>query len=103
MYKRKIQVCQGKAPCHECNPFTKGEKRLYRPLSFYVRGGVDLNGDTKRVGPPAHFDDAETIAAGEVDIATDPTNSKLDIVAYAQNQYLKESEKRALKEISGTE
>ena len=103
MYKKRRLIQRGVASSNPCNPFTKGEVRLCRPFSFYVRGGVDLNGDTSRVGPPSHFDDSESISSGDVDIATDPTLSKLDIAAYASGEFVKASEARAAKQISQTE
>ena len=66
-------------------------------MSYYLNGGVDLDGVSTRKPLPDAFDDAESIASGDVDIFTDPTVGKLDLMDMA-SAMASESESRALKD-----
>lgn len=68
-----------------------------RPMSYYLNGGVDLDGISTRKPLPDAFDDAESIASGDINIFTDPTVGKLDLMDMASTMAL-ESESRALKD-----
>lgn len=80
----------------EFNPFVD-KITIARPLSYYVNGGVDLDGVSTRKPLPATFDDAESIASGDVNIFTDATVSKLDLMDMASIA-ASESQARALKD-----
>lgn len=78
------------------HPFTD-RISIAHPISYYVQGGVDLDGvSTRRPLPPA-FDAAESIAAGDIDIFTDTTVGKLDLMDMA-SVAASESQARALKD-----
>ena len=66
-------------------------------MSYYLNGGVDLDGVSTRKPLPDAFDDAESIASGDVNIFTDPTVGKLDLMDMASTM-ASESESRALKD-----
>jgi hypothetical protein len=66
-------------------------------LSYYIDGGVDLDGISNRKPLPAAFDDAESIASGDVNVFTDATVSKLDLMDMA-SVVASESQARALKD-----
>ena len=66
-------------------------------MSYYLNGGVDLDGVSTRRPLPDAFDDAESIASGDVNIFTDPTVGKLDLMDMASTM-ASESESRALKD-----
>lgn len=101
MYKKKIITYP---PCFsedsslscEYNPFVD-KVVVARPMSYYLNGGVDLDGISTRKSLPNAFDDAESIASGDVDIFTDPTVGKLDLMDMASTM-ASESESRALNE-----
>lgn len=78
----------------EYNPFVD-KVVVARPMSYYLNGGVDLDGVSTRKPLPDAFDDAESIASGDVDIFTDPTVGKLDLMDMASTM-ASESESRAL-------
>ena len=78
------------------NPFTD-KITIARPLSYYIEGGVDLDGISNRKPLPAAFDDAESIASGDVNVFTDTTVSKLDLMDMA-SVVASESQARALKD-----
>lgn len=80
----------------EYNPFVD-KVVVARPMSYYLNGGVDLDGVSTRKPLPDAFDDAESIASGDVDIFTDPTVGKLDLMDMASTM-ASESESRALKD-----
>ena len=63
----------------EYNPFVD-KVVVARPMSYYLNGGVDLDGVSTRKPLPDAFDDAESIASGDVNIFTDPTVGKLDLM-----------------------
>ena len=67
------------------------------PMSYYLNGGVDLDGISTRKPLPDAFDDAESIASGDINVFTDPTVGKLDLMDMASTM-ASESESRALKE-----
>ena len=66
-------------------------------MSYYLNGGVDLDGISTRKPLPDAFDDAESVASGDVNVFTDPTVSRLDLMDMASTM-ASESQARALKE-----
>lgn len=101
MYKkRKITYppCFSKDSSESCdfNPFVD-RVVIARPMSYYLNGGVDLDGVSNRKPLPAAFDDAESIASGDVNVFTDPTVGKLDLMDMASTM-ASESQARALKD-----
>lgn len=80
----------------DLNPFTD-KIAIAHPLSYYIEGGVDLDGISNRKPLPAAFDDADSIASGDVNIFTDTTVSKLDLMDMA-SVVASESQARALKD-----
>lgn len=76
------------APCADC-------QRVARRISYYVNGGVDLEGISNRPPVEGHFDSPEDIASDSLDITSDPTVSKLDIAEYASMQYADAVAKRS--------
>lgn len=101
MYKKKKITCPScfsKAPSslREYNPFVD-KVVIARPMSYYLNGGVDLQGISTRKPLPAAFDDAESIASGDVNVFTDPTVGKLDLMDMASTM-ASESQARALKD-----
>ena len=80
----------------EYNPFVD-KVVVARPMSYYLNGGVDLDGVSTRKPMPDAFDDAESIASGDVNVFTDPTVGKLDLMDMASTM-ASESESRALKD-----
>ena len=104
MYKKKKINC----PCCfsedlssscEYHPFID-KVVVAHPMSYYLNGGVDLDGISTRKPLPAAFDDAESIASGDVDVFTDPTVSRLDLMDMA-SAMASESQARALKDGAG--
>lgn len=100
MYKKKkitYPPCFSEDSFSSCeyNPFVD-KVVVARPMSYYLNGGVDLDGVSTRKPLPDAFDDAESIASGDVDIFTDPTVGKLDLLDMASTM-ASESESRALK------
>lgn len=101
MYKKKkitYPPCFSEDSFSSCeyNPFVD-KVVVARPMSYYLNGGVDLDGVSTRKPLPDAFDDAESIASGDVDIFTDPTVGKLDLMDMASTM-ASESESRALKD-----
>ena len=101
MYKKKkitYPPCFSEDSFSSCeyNPFVD-KVVVARPMSYYLNGGVDLDGVSTRKPLPDAFDDAEAIASGDVDIFTDPTVGKLDLMDMASTM-ASESESRALKD-----
>lgn len=101
MYKKKkiaYPPCFSEDSSSSCeyNPFVD-KVVVARPMSYYLNGGVDLDGISTRKSLPNAFDDSESIASGDVDIFTDPTVGKLDLMDMASTM-ASESESRALKE-----
>lgn len=100
MYKKKkitYPPCISEDSISSCeyNPFVD-KVAVARPMSYYLNGGVDLDGISTRKPLPDAFDDAESIASGDVDVFTDPTVGKLDLMDMASTM-ASESQARALK------
>lgn len=100
MYKKKkitYPPCISEDSISSCeyNPFVD-KVVIARPMSYYLNGGVDLQGISTRKPLPAAFDDAESIASGDVDVFTDPTVGKLDLMDMASTM-ASESQSRALR------
>lgn len=101
MYKKKKITCP---PCIsedstsscEFNPFVD-KVVVARPMSYYLNGGVDLDGISTRKPLPDAFDDTESVASGDVNVFTDPTVSRLDLMDMASTM-ASESQARALKD-----
>lgn len=101
MYKKKKITCP---PCIsedsisscEYNPFVD-KVVVARPMSYYLNGGVDLDGISTRKPLPEAFDDAESVASGDVNVFTDPTVSRLDLMDMASTM-ASGSQARALKD-----
>lgn len=101
MYKKKKITCP---PCIsedstsscEFNPFVD-KVVVARPMSYYLNGGVDLDGISTRKPLPDAFDDAESVASGDVNVFTDLTVSRLDLMDMASTM-ASESQARALKD-----
>lgn len=98
MYPKKRLLNHGPASCGRFNPFCS-ETRIARPLSYFVRGGIDLDGVSSRPPLPSVSDSAEDVSSGDVDIATDARVSRLDILDYASQSFT-DSEKRAAEKIA---
>lgn len=98
MYKKKnlVSVIGLLGTVSDLNPFVD-KIAVAHPLSYYIKGGVDLDGVSNRKPLPAAFDDAEAIASGDVNIFTDSTVSKLDLMDMA-SVAASESQARALKD-----
>ena len=104
MYKKKkitYPPCISEDLISSCeyNPFAD-KVVVARPMSYYLNGGVDLDGVSTRKPLPDAFDDAESIASGDVDVFTDPTVGKLDLMDMASTM-ASESQARALKDGAG--
>lgn len=101
MYKKKKITCPScfsndSFSLREYNPFVD-RVAIAHPMSYYLNGGVDLQGISTRKPLPAAFDDAESIASGDVNVFTDPTVGKLDLMDMASTM-ASESQSRALKD-----
>lgn len=101
MYKKKkitYPPCFSEDSFSSCeyNPFVN-KVAVARPMSYYLNGGVDLDGISTRKPLPDAFDDAESVASGDVDVFTDPTVSRLDLMDMASTM-ASESQARALKD-----
>lgn len=100
MYKKRQIVNRVATACDAViSPFCS-EPRIARPLSYFARGGVDLDA-SDRAGIPGYADDAESISDGIVDMATDPRVSKLDLMAEASRDHYDRSTKRSVSKITG--
>lgn len=101
MYKKKkinYPPCFSKdssSPC-EYHPFVD-KVVVAHPMSYYLNGGVDLEGISTRKPLPEAFDDAESLASGDVNVFTDPTVGRLDLMALASTM-ASTSQARALKD-----
>lgn len=82
MYKKQPLINIGRVVTKEYSPFVD-RVSIARPMSYYVNGGVDLDGFSTRKPIEGHFDTPEDIASGDVDVASDPTVSRLDIAEFA--------------------
>lgn len=104
MYKKKKINCpscfsgDSISSC-EYNPFVD-KVVVAHPMSYYLNGGVDLDGISTRKSLPDAFDDAESVASGDVDVFTDPTVGRLDLMDMASIM-ASESQARALKDGAG--
>lgn len=101
MYKKKkitYPPCFSEDSFSSCeyNPFVD-KVVVARPMSYYLNGGVDLDGISTRKPLPDAFDDAESVASGDINVFTDPTVGKLDLMDMASTMAF-ESESRALKD-----
>lgn len=101
MYKKKkitYPPCFSEDSFSSCeyNPFVD-KVAVARPMSYYLNGGVDLDGISTRKPLPDAFDDAESVASGDVDVFTDPTVSRLDLMDMASTM-ASESQARALED-----
>lgn len=101
MYKKKKITCSScfsdnPSESLDYNPFVD-KVAVARPMSYYLNGGVDLDGISTRKPLPDAFDDAESIASGDVNVFTDPTVGKLDLMDMASTM-ASESQARALKD-----
>lgn len=104
MYKKKKITCpscfsDNTSESLDFNPFVD-KVAVAHPMSYYLNGGVDLDGISTRKPLPDAFDDAESIASGDVDVFTDPTVSRLDLMDMASTM-ASESQARALKDGAG--
>lgn len=61
------------------------ERSKYRPMSYYVQGGIDLDGDALRDGAQTSFDSPDDIAGVDcvAEATSDPRVSALDIIENA--------------------
>lgn len=101
MYKKRKITCSScfsdnPSESLDFNPFVD-KVTVARPMSYYLNGGVDLDGISTRKPLPDAFDDAESIVSGDVDVFTDPTVGKLDLMDMASTM-ASESQARALKD-----
>lgn len=101
MYKKKKINClscfsEDLSSSCEYHPFID-KVVVAHPMSYYINGGVDLDGISTRKPLPDAFDDAESIASGDVDVFTDPTVGRLDLMDMASIM-ASESQARALKD-----
>ena len=77
----------------EIRPFCK-DVRISRSLSYYLRGGLDLDGVMNRKPVGLTSDTSEDISSGSVDMFTDARVSRLDIASKA-SEYATDSIRRA--------
>jgi len=98
MYKKRISVKVADCDLVSINPFAP-DVRVARPISYFVKGGVDLSGTASRPPLPGTFADKESIATGDIDISTDPTVGRLDILDYAQT-LVSEHEKASAEDLA---
>ena len=101
MYKKKKItyppcILEDSTSSCEYNPFVD-KVVVARPMSYYLNGGVDLDGVSTRKPLPDAFDDAESVASGDVNVFTDPTVSRLDLMDMASTMAFG-SQARALKD-----
>ena len=101
MYPKKRLINSGRIVSGSFTPCVD-RQCIARRLSYYVKGGVDLEGLSNRPPVESHFDSPEDISSDTLDIASDPTVSKLDIAEYASMQYADAAAKRAAKEFTDT-
>lgn len=94
MYRKKLLINTGKAS-GSFSPFTSNKVCIARPMSYYVNGGVDLDGLSAQKPVEGHFDSPEDIASEEFDITSDPTVSKLDIAEMAFSRSANSTVKRS--------
>lgn len=94
MYPKKRLINSGRIVSGSFTPCVD-RQCVARRLSYYIKGGVDLEGISNRAPVEGHFDSPEDISSDSLDITSDPTVSKLDIAEYASMQYADATAKRA--------
>lgn len=101
MYKKKRLIGTGRIASGSFTPYADVE-RISRRLSYYVNGGVDLDGISTRPPVEGHFDSPEDVASDTADLTSDPTVSKLDIAEYASMAYIDSTAKRSAEKFTDT-
>lgn len=101
MYPKKRLINSGRIVSGSFTPCVD-RQCVARRLSYYVKGGVDLEGISNRPPVDGHFDSPEDISSDSFDITSDPTVSKLDIAEYASMQYADAAAKRAAEKFVDT-
>lgn len=101
MYPKKRLINSGRIASGSFTPYTD-RQCVARRLSYYIKGGVDLEGISNRPPVEGHFDSPEDISSDTLDITSDPTVSKLDIAEYASMQYADTAAKRAAEKFTDT-
>lgn len=101
MYPKKRLINSGRIASGSFTPCAD-RQCIARRLSYYVKGGVDLEGISNRPPVEGHFDSPEDISSDILDITSDPTVSKLDIAEYASMQYVDAAAKRAAEKFTDT-
>ena len=101
MYPKKRLINSGRIASGSFTPCVD-RQCVARRLSYYVKGGVDLEGITNRPPVEGHFDSPEDISSDTLDITSDPTVSKLDIAEYVSMQYANATAKRAAEKFTDT-
>lgn len=101
MYPKKRLINSGRIVSGSFTPCVD-RQCVARRLSYYVRGGVDLEGISNRPPVEGHFDSPEDISSDSLDITSDPTVSKLDIAEYASMRYADAATKRAAEKFTDT-
>ena len=101
MYPKKRLINSGRIASGSFTPCVD-RQCVARRLSYYVKGGVDLEGISNRPPVDGHFDSPEDISSDTLDITSDPTVSKLDIAEYASMQYANATAKRAAEKFIDT-
>lgn len=78
MYKKDVKRIL-EVPC-SIEGLPTIDRPIYRPFSYYVLGGIDVDGDSLTMNADIGFDDDSEIEAGcAVDGACDPRVSGFDI------------------------
>ena len=101
MYPKKRLINSGRVASGSFAPCVD-RQCVARRLSYYIKGGVDLEGISNRPPVDGHFDSPEDISSDTLDITSDPTVSKLDIAEYASMLYADATAKRAAKKFTDT-
>lgn len=101
MYPKKRLINSGRIVSGSFTPCSD-RQCVARRLSYYVKGGVDLEGISNRPPVEGHFDSPADISSDTLDITSDPTVSKLDIAEYASMQYADTTAKRAAGKFTDT-
>lgn len=101
MYPKKRLINSGRIVSGSFTPCVD-RQCVARRLSYYIKGGVDLEGVSNRPPIEGHFDSPEDISSDSLDITSDPTVSKLDIAEYASMQYADAATKRAAEKFTDT-
>ena len=101
MYPKKRLINSGRIASGSFTPCVD-RQCVARRISYYIKGGVDLEGISNRPPIEGHFDSPEDISSDTLDITSDPTVSKLDISEYASMQYASAAAKRAAEKFADT-